>query len=266
MRGRNGPDHEWQERIRNIRSAARKGADASEIAATYQLPVAAVKRMLAPAEHPRLSDPVDLIRTGQAVTGKATANLQLYWCGFLTAAGQIIGQGTSLTLVVTLRTERPESIERLSADLLMTGHLRCELCHSSIVGWQGYLRDPALCKALVPWGIPSSVDGDDPTVLDDLPAEFVAPFLRGYVDGERISSGSAHRRRDRGFTLRGTPAILAGINAIMQRYWNVSGGMITSGPHGGELRFADPAASRAINHHLDSVASRFGTEGSPDAW
>src|SRR5262249_26311472 len=103
-------------------------------------------------------------------------------------------------------------------------------------------------------------------VLDDLPAEFVTPFLRGYVDGERISSGSAQRRRDRGFTLRGTPAILAGINAIIQRYWSVSGGMITSGPHGDELRFADPAASRDINHHLDSVASRFGPEGSPEAW
>jgi hypothetical protein len=264
MRGRNGPDHEWQERTRKIRGAARKGEGASEIAATFQLPVEAVKRVLAPAEHPRLSDPVDLIRTGRAVTGKAPAAVQLYWFGFLTAAGQIIGQGSSLTLVVTLRTERRESIERLAADLLMTGHLRCELCHSSIVGWQGYLRDPVLCKALVPWGIPSSVDGDDPTVLDDLPAEFVTPFLRGYVDGERISN--AHRRRDRGFTLRGAPAILAGINAIIQRYWNVSGGMIISGPHGGELRFADPAASRAINHHLDSVASRFGIEGSPDAW
>lgn len=260
MRGRHVPDQEWQERTRKIRSAARKGEDVSEIAATYQLPVAAVKRMLAPAEHPRLSDPVDLIRTGRPVTGKAPVTVQLYWFGFLTAAGQIIGQGNSLTLVVTLRTERPESIERLSADLLVTGHLRCEFCHSSIVGWQGYLRDPALCKALVPWGIPSSLDGDDPALLDDLPAEFVAPFLRGYVDGDRISNGSDQGPRDRGFTLRGTPAILAGINAIIERYWNVSGGMVTSGLHGGELRFADPAANRTIHHHLETVASRIAAE------
>ena len=44
----------------------------------------------------------------------------------------------------------------------------------------------------------------------------------------------------------------------------VLGGMITPGLHGAELRFADPTASRAIYHQLDTVASRFGTERSPD--
>jgi hypothetical protein len=36
------------------------------------------------------------------------------------------------------------------------------------------------------------------------------------------------------------------------------------GLHGAELRFADPTASRAIYHQLDTVASRFGTERSQD--
>jgi len=202
-----------------------------------------------------LSDPVDLIRTGQVGAGKAPADVQLYWYGFLTAAGQIMGQGTSLTLVVTLGEEPPDSIDALPVDL-MSGHMRCEFCRSSIVGWQGYLRDQALCKALVPWGIPSDLYGDDPGVLDDLPEEFVTPYLRGYMDGDRVSRRSPHSRRDGGFTLRGTPAVLVGINAIIQKCWNVSGGVVTQGHRRAELRFADPGASRIIHHRLNSVASR----------
>lgn len=259
MRGPNRPDQEWQERTHKIRAAARKGRDATEIAEAYDLPVAAVKRVLAPAEHPRLSDPVDLIRTGRVEAGKAPVEVQLYWLGFLTAAAQILGQGSSFTLVVTLGEAHPDRFDVLPADL-MAGHFRCEFCHSSIVGWQGYLRDQALCKALVPWGIPSDVYGDDPGVLDDLPKEMVTPFLRGYVDGDRISRGTPNDRRDGSFTLHGAPAILAGVNAAIRKYWHVSGGVVIQGPRRAELRFADAGACRAIYHQLDTVASRFGAE------
>jgi hypothetical protein len=255
MRGPNKPDHEWQERAHKIWAAARKGRNATEIANAYQVPVAAVVRVLAPAEHPRLSDPVELIRTSQVRAGKAPADVQMYWCGFLTAAGQILGQGNSLTLVVTLGKKSPDSIDALPADL-MAGHVRCEFCRSSIVGWQGYLRDQALCKALVPWGIPSDLYGNDPGVLDDLPAEFVAPFLRGYVDGDRVSSKSPHSPRDGSFTVSGTPDVLASINMTIKKCWKISGGVVTPGSNGAELRFSDPGASRLIHHRLNSVPSR----------
>jgi hypothetical protein len=259
MRGPHRPDPEWQARAHQIRAAARKGKGASEIADACQLPVAVVKRVLAPTEHPRLSDPVDLIRTGRVGTGKAPADVQLYWYGFLTAAGQIMGQGTSLTLVVTLGEENPDSIAALPADLV-PGHMRCEFCRSSIVGWQGYLRDQALCKALVPWGIPSDLYGDDPGVLNDLPKELIPPFLRGYVDGDRVSRGSPHTRRNGNFTLRGTPAVLAALNAIIQRYWKVASGVVTQSNGRAELRFASATASRAIHHGLNTVASRWAAE------
>src|SRR2546426_3240452 len=259
MRGPHRPDPEWQARTHKIRAAARKGRGATEIADAYQSPVALVKRLLAPTEHPRLSDPVDLIRTGHVAAGKAPAVVQMYWCGFLTATGQIMGQGTSSTLVVTIGEEPPDSLATLPADLV-AGHMRCEFCRSSIVGWQGYLRDQALCKALVPWGIPSDLYGEDPGVLDDLPREFIPPFLRGYADGDRISRGSPHRRRNGSFTLRGTPAVLASINAIMKRYWNVSSGVVTQGRRRAELRFSDPAACRTIYQRLDTVASRLAAE------
>ncbi len=202
-----------------------------------------------------MSDPVELIRTGQVRAGKAPADVQMYWCGFLTAAGQILGQGNSLTLVVTLGKKPPHSIDALTADL-MVGHIRCEFCRSSIVGWQGYLRDQALCKALAPWGIPSDLYGNDPGVLDDLPAELVAPFLRGYVDGERVSRKSPHSRRDGSFSLSGTPDVLARINMTIKRCWKVPSGVVIPGSSGAELRFSDSGSSRIIHHQLTTVPSR----------
>jgi len=252
MRAPHRPGLEWQERTHKIWAAARKGRTATDIADAYQLPVAAVQRMLAPVEHPRLSDPVDLIRTGHGGPGKASANVQLYWFGFLTAAGRILGQGTLFTLVVTLGEGSHHRIDRLVADLAK-GHVRCEFCHSSLVGWQVYLRDRALCQALVPWGVPSDLYGADPTVLDDLPEDLVVPFMRGYVDGsERGRRGRAHRRTDR-FSVRGTPAVLAGINALIQRGWGISSGVVTQTDDGPELRFPDSAACQAIENRLNAV-------------
>lgn len=255
MRGPSGPDLDWRERTQQIRAAARQGRNSTEIADVYQLPVAAVERVLAPAKHPRLSDPVDLIRTRREGPGMAPAGVQLYWFGFLTAAGHIGGHGTSLTLVVTLGERSNDCIEPLLADLA-TERVRCEFCHSSIVGWQAYLRDQYLCKALVPWGIPSDLHGDDPALLGDLPKEFVTPFIRGYADGNRISHRSPGSRRSSGFTLRGTSAILTRLNAIIQRHWAVSGGVVTEGRDRAQLRFSDPEACRAIQGRLDTVASR----------
>jgi hypothetical protein len=255
MRGPNKPDQEWQERTHQIRAAARRGRSAAEIAETYNVAAAAVARVLAPAEHPRLSDPVDLIRTGQVRDGKAPAEVQMYWYGFLTAAGQIMGQGTSLTLIVTLGERSPHSIDALPVDL-MGGHMRSEFCRSSIVGWQAYLRDQALCKALVPWGIPSDFYGGDPGILDDLPPEFVTPFLRGYADGDRVSRKPAQSSRDGSFTLQGTPAVLTRIGAAIEKWWDVSGGAVTQRSDRAELRFTNPGASRVIHDRLDTVASR----------
>ncbi len=189
----------------------------------------------------------------------APADVQLYWLGFLRAAGHIWGQGVTLTLVVTLGEESRDCIETLMADLA-TDHIPWEVCHSSLVGWQVYLRDQVLCKALVPWGIPSDVHGDDPTVLDDLPKEFVTPFIRGYVDANWMSRRSPTSRRGGTLTFRGTPAVLAGINSIIQRHWEVSGGVVTQKRDRAELRFSDPGACRTILGRLDTFTSRFPAE------
>jgi hypothetical protein len=239
-----------------IRGAARKGKRPAEIADLYKLPVAAVERVLAPVEHPRLSDPVQLLHASHTRGGTAPADVQVYWVGFLMAAGNIRGHGTALTLVVTVGAEGRDRIATLLADLL-SDHIRWEFCYSNIVGWQAYLRDQIFCKALIPWGIPSDLCGEDPTVIDDLPEELVVPFLRGFVDGGALGRPGRLSRRRTGFAIRGTPAMLVGIKALVQRHWGVSNGVVTRSGKGVELRFADPAARRGIQSQLDASPSRF---------
>jgi hypothetical protein len=174
------------------------------------------------------------------------------------AAGHIWGQGTSLTLVVTLGERSRACIESLIADL-GTGHLRCEFCYSSIVGWQAYLRDPSLCKALFPWGVPSDLHGDDSALLDDLPREFAVPFICGYADGNWPFTHSLRGVSKKSFTVQGTPVVLARINSMLKRYWEVPGGAVIPRQERAELQFSDPGACRAIYSQLNTYVSRVRT-------
>jgi len=174
------------------------------------------------------------------------------------AAGHIWGHGSSLALVVTLGEESREYIATFMADIT-TEHIRCEFCYSSSAGWQVYLRDQGLCKALFPWGVPSDLYGDDSALLDDLSREFAAPFICGYMDGNRPFIHSSGRLRGGRFTVLGTPAVLARINSMIQRYWGVSGGIVTSRQDRAELRFSDPEACRVIHRNLNTYTSRFRT-------
>lgn len=246
---------EWQASVRNVRAAARHGQRPADIAAAYALSVASVEGILTPADHPRLSDPVDLLRTSQVLAGRVARDVQLYWIGFLTSAGCIRGHGTSLTLVVTLGEDGRGHIAPLMTDL-MTGDIRCEFCHSSLVGWQGYFRDPLLCQALIPWGIRSDLYGEDPALLEDVPEKLFATFLRGYVEGSELAQQSPRRARRAEFALRGTPAILAGLNALIKRHWGISSGEVRQAGNGAELRFADRATRDTIEGRLSTAPSR----------
>jgi hypothetical protein len=244
---------EWRERTAGVRSAARKGKSAEEIAKLHQLPLAAVVRILTPVEHPRISDPSRLLQNRHQLPGTAPVDVQLYWLGFLMAAGYIRGQGrSSLTLVVTLGKESRKYVETFVADI-MTDRIYCEFCHSSIVGWQVYLRDQDLCKALFPWGIPSDLHGDDSALLDDLPRQFVIPFITGYVDGNWPAIHSLNRLRDDRFIIHGTRAVLCRINSMVQRYWGISSGVVVPQQERAKLLFSDPEACRTIHSQLKYV-------------
>lgn len=251
-------DLEWRERMAAIRTAARNGKSPAEIAELHQLPRSAVERVLAPVDHPRISDPVHLLQGHRKIPGAAPIGVQLYWVGFLMAAGHIWGQGNSLTLVVTIGEKSRSCIEVFTADIL-TDHIHCEFCHSSTVGWQVYLRDQGLCKALFPWGVPSDLHGDDSALLDDLPREFAIPFICGYVAGNRSIPNASHHVGAEGFTVQGTPAVLARLNLMVQKYWGVQSGKVTSRQSRAELRFSDPGARREIRSQLSACTARLRT-------
>ncbi len=242
-------------RITRIRAAARKGKPAPEIADLYQLPLRMVEQVLSPVNDVRLSDPAHLLNARTVAPGLASADVQVYWAGFLTAAGHIYGQGSSLALIVTLGERSQAHVETFMADLTSPG-MHCEFCRSSIVGWQLYVRDPNLCKALIAWGIPSDLQGDDPALLDDMPKEFAAPFLRGYLDGEWPVPAVRRDGRRSGLTFRGTGGVLAGINSMVRRCWGINGGIVTPRSSRADLRFPDPQCDREILDHIRTYTSR----------
>src|SRR2546430_12454364 len=93
---------EWRERTARFRSAARQGKSSMEIAGLHDLPVAAVDRVLAPIEHPRIYDPVRLLRGQDSIPWTSPADVQLNWSAFLMVAGHVCGHTSSLALVLTL--------------------------------------------------------------------------------------------------------------------------------------------------------------------
>jgi len=210
--------------IMAIRAAARRGLAATAIAEFYQLPLVDVTRTLAPATHGRVTDPAILLNTQAVPPGHAHADVQLYWVGFLTAAGRISGQGSSMALVVTLGDRAESHVTRLMEDMAES-RLRPEYCESSLLGWQVYVREPTLCKALLPWGVPSIAYGDDPALLDDLPNQFAAPFLCGYLDGNW--PGATFSRKGR-LVLNGTVGVLSAVSHTLRTCWGISEGRITA--------------------------------------
>jgi hypothetical protein len=245
-------DREWQARVRQVRAAGRRGESPADIAMGSGMPAASVQKLLAPSLHPRLSDPADLLRTGEVRAGQLPIDVQLHWFGFFTAAGYIRGQGSSLTLIVTLGEEGRGHLKNLEADLMM-GPMRCEFCHSSLVGWQGYFRDPIFCNALIPWGIPSDLYGEDAALLQDLPEGLFLPFIRGYMEGDELARGTRMRGHTPGVTIRGTPAILDGLNTLIQRYWGIVNGLITQDGVDTVLHFSGHVARDAFESRLGAL-------------
>ena len=260
---------EVQQRNVRIRSAARKGKTAVEIAEVFGAPLKMVERMLAPVADARLSDPARLLNHVSVAAGLPPADIQVYWVGFLSAAGRLCGVGTSSALIVTLGHRARHYMQTFMSDLA-TPQVRHELCRSSLLGWQFYVRDRDLCEALLRWGISSEVHGDDPTVLDDLPPEFIPPFLRGYLDGNWTTPGAPRARSNR-LVLYGAESVLAGINAMIYRGWGIAPGVLTCRPPRAELRFSQPDEQMLLNQirsyttRSREVGLRRSTTGSQDS-
>jgi len=144
---------------------------------------------------------------------------------------------------------------------LATPQVRHEFCRSSLLGWQLYVRDRNLCEAMLRWGIPSEIHGDDTTVLDDFPTEFIAPFLRGYLDGNWATPGAARSRSNR-LVFYGTAAVLTAINAMIHRAWRIAPGVVTHRPPRAELRFSQQNEEAIVNQ-IHTYITRCRSQGKP---
>lgn len=225
---------EAREQTWRIRAAARKGKTAAQIAEACEFPLKMVEQVLAPIADARLSDPAAVLNKRPVAAGLPPADVQAYWVGFLTAAGRICGQGASFALIITLGERSQHHMNAFIEDVA-TPQVRREYCTNSLFGWQLYIRDQSLCKALLPWGIPSDLHGEDPAVMEDLPKEFVAAFVRGYMDGNWTPSGAASRPN--GLVLNGTETILTALNALVKRAWGIDSGVLTPRPPRAQLKF-----------------------------
>jgi hypothetical protein len=244
---------ELRERTARIRAAARKGKTSQEIADVYDFPLKVVEQILAPVADVRLSDPTQLLNNGAVAAGLPAADIQLYWVGFLTAAGRICGQGSSFALIVTLGDRSQKHMDTLLKDIA-TPQVRHEFCRSSLLGWELYVRDQNLCNILLRWGVPSDLHGNDPAVLEDLSKKYIAAYLRGYLDGNGASAsvtGSASNR----LIFYGTEAVLAAINAMIHRCWQIDSGKVTRRPPRDELRF-DRRDEQAILDRVYTYTTR----------
>jgi hypothetical protein len=226
---------EARERTRRILAAARRGKTAMQIAEAGDYPLKMVQQIIAPIADTRLADPAGLLNKRPRAPGVPPAEVQMYWMGFLNAAGRICGQGASFALIITLGERSQQHMNTFVEDVA-TPQVRSEYCSSSLRGWQLYVRDQSLCKALLQWGIPSDLQGDDPTVLDDVPEEFVAPFLHGYLDGNWATPGGPASRAN-GLVLYGTEAILDSVNRMVNRAWGVDSGVVKARPPRAALSF-----------------------------
>jgi len=254
---------EQRQLVANVRAAARQGRDAAEIAQLRAVPVSMIEGILFKVDDPRVSDPAHLLKTRQILPGRTAADVQLYWLGYLKAAGHIWGQGIHSTLVITLG-DKSQSHMKTFMDDLADPYARREFCRSTVLGWQLYVRDRDLCRALLPWGVPSDLDGDDPGMLDDLPEEFAAPFLRGYLDGDWPRARTDLLAGTKPLTLHGIPSTLTAINHLVRRCWNVAPGCITQTSARATLRFSDATACRTIRTSASRHSTRARGEHTSD--
>jgi hypothetical protein len=248
---------EVRERTWRILAAARKGKTAAQIADTGDYPLKLVQQVLAPIDDVRLGDPASVLNKRPAAPGLPPPDVQIYWVGFVAAAGRICGQGASFALILTLGT-RAQAHMNLFVQDVATSQIRNEYCSSSLLGWQLYVRDQNLCKALLRWGIPSDLHGDDPTVLDDIPNEFTAPFLHGYLDGTWAAPGAAASRSSDPI-LYGTEGILSALNRMLKRACGVHSGAVTPCPPRWQLKFNRQDA-RVVLAHSRAYTGRHRTQ------
>ncbi len=175
---------------------------------------------------------------------------QLYWLGFIAAAGRLFLQGAAPTLVLAVDRRDANHVLTLVEDLC-AGHPTCEWCESNHDGLQAYIRDRELAQMLAEWGAPGAdpTEGSVPVTL--IPTSLLPHFVRGYLEGGRRTPPFGRRTVPasaaaiRVIALEGPPEFLTGLNAALTKHAGAAGGIVRPRRNGmGLLTYRGRAAKQ----------------------
>lgn len=193
------------------------GMTVEEIATKHGLPALTIKTLLRPTGQPGgLCTPYEL--AGADPPRNAAA--QVYWLGYIAAAGRVFNHGSSRTLLLAIHAKDEGHIQTLVADLV-SGHPSVEFADSNLDGRQVYIRDRDLVEALATWGICDS-PGRGSISLELVPRRLLPDFVRGFLEGARVDppvrragARASSPRGHRPLTLTGHPALLATLSQML---------------------------------------------------
>lgn len=223
------------------------GLSIPEIAARHNLPATAVLGFLrSSASACALANPFDFRRRRLTPLARPHA----YWLGYIAASGRVLGQNNFCTLVMAIHPDDAPHIQTLLADLVI-GRATCEFADSSLAGRQVYVRDRPLAETLLQWGIAATLE-ENGVPLDYLPAPTLSHFVRGYLEGSRLSPPFGGTRREppsphlQGpLSLVGSPSLIAQLKQTLQSACKAYGGTITPFENGGLARAVFPPRAGA---------------------
>ncbi|TMJ06776.1 MAG: hypothetical protein E6H01_00490 [Bacillati bacterium ANGP1] len=208
----------------------------------------AVLRIIRRRKDERLLNPFNL-RQGAVRSRGAT---QLYWVGYIAAAGRLFLQGSVPTLVLTVDRRDTDHVTTMIDDLC-TGHPTCEWCESSRDGLQAYVRDRELAQMLAEWGAPGADPSEGSVPVALIPSSLLSHFVRGYLEGGRGMPPFGRRHVPlshaavRHIALEGPKEFLAGLNAALSKHAGTSVGDIRARRNGlAVLTYRGRAAARIV--------------------
>ncbi|TMI73798.1 MAG: hypothetical protein E6H05_09040 [Bacillati bacterium ANGP1] len=232
----------------HIQSDFAAGLAPHQIAAKHGLPLPAVLRIIRRRKDERLLNPFNL-RQGAVRSRGAT---QLYWVGYIAAAGRLFLQGSVPTLVLTVDRRDTDHVTTMIDDLC-TGHPTCEWCESSRDGLQAYVRDRELAQMLAEWGAPGADPSEGSVPVALIPSSLLSHFVRGYLEGGRGMPPFGRRHVPlshsavRHIALEGPKEFLAGLNAALSKHAGTSAGDIRARRNGlAILTYRGRAAARIV--------------------
>ncbi|MDQ7843804.1 MAG: hypothetical protein QN141_09045 [Armatimonadota bacterium] len=228
-----------------IQSDFAAGLAPAQIAEKLSLPVYTVTTALRRDGSPgALPDPYSL---AQRRADQRDATL-LYWVGYVAACGAVY-DGPTPTVVIDLDPRDIPHVERMLADLT-DRHPGCEFCQSSARGLQAYIRDRALGRLLLHWGIPDGSRADS-VPLHFIPAALLPHFVRGYLEGGRGTPPFGGRTTPgsvgaiRRVVFEGPPTFLAALREALRPHVDGRGTLVIRRGTG-RLTYTGRAAPRVV--------------------